>query len=77
MNWRDILGYIQAKLKAIDPLDQMEKMQRLNSLEEIQKLKEAFLFGTTESIEYQPQETANFIEAELTERQPEHAHEFI
>ena len=44
-NWAEILGYIEAKRKPIDPIEQTEKLQRIATLEELLALKQAVLAG--------------------------------
>ncbi len=52
-NWRELLGYIEAKRKPIDPIEQKEKMQRIATLEELSALKAAIIAGAATLIDEQ------------------------
>lgn len=50
-NWRFLQEYVDAKRKAVDPLEQEQRGKAVATLEELQRIKHAILQGTIEAID--------------------------
>lgn len=50
-NWKEILSYVQAKMKPTDPTDNAARAKQQSSLDQIAELKQAILKGAVEAIE--------------------------
>lgn len=67
MVWKELKSYIDAKMKPINPAEEMQRSQHVASLEELQAIKEGILKGTVnlidkdEAIEHEPNNKADDI----------------
>lgn len=71
-NWRELLSYIEAKRKPIDPVEQKKLEKQILTMEELSRLKAAVLAGACEIIEEN-----SVIEGELVPVKSDSLSEFI